>query len=74
MDRLRAMRLLQRVAELGSYARASVELGISSSVASAVIRDLKTHLGVQFLRRTTRSVKPMGEGRRYLERIRVTLS
>ena len=74
MDRLRAMRLFLRVAEMGSYAKASTELGLSSSVASTVIRDLEAHLGVQLLRRTTRSVKPTDEGSRYLERIRVILS
>ena len=74
MDRLRAMRLFQRVAELGSYARASNELGLSSSVASTAIQDLEAHLGIQLLRRTTRSVQPTDEGRRYLERIRVILS
>lgn len=74
MDRLRAMRLFQRVAELGSYAKASTELGLSPSVTSTVIRDLEAHLGVQLLRRTTRSVKPTDEGSRYLERIRVILS
>lgn len=74
MDRLRAMRLFQRVAEMGSFAKASTELGLSTSVASTVIRDLEAHLGVQLLRRTTRSVKPTDEGSRYLERIRVILS
>ena len=74
MDRLRAMHLFQRVAELGSYAKASHELGLSSSVASAAIKDLEAHLGVQLLRRTTRSVRPTDEGARYLERVRVILS
>lgn len=74
MDRLRAMRLFQRVAELGSYAKASHELGLSGSVASTVIKDLEAHLGVQLLRRTTRSVRPTQEGARYLERLRVILS
>jgi LysR family transcriptional regulator for bpeEF and oprC len=74
MDRLRAMHLFQRVAELGSFAKASQDLGVSTSVASTVIRDLEAHLGVQLLRRTTRSVRPTDEGARYLERIRVILS
>jgi LysR family transcriptional regulator for bpeEF and oprC len=74
LDRLRAMTLFQRVAELGSYARASHELGISSSVASAAIKELEAYLGVQLLRRTTRSVRPTDEGARYLERVRVILS
>lgn len=74
MDRLRAMHLFQRVAELGSYARASQESRVSTSVASAVIKDLEAHLGVQLLRRTTRSVRPTDEGMRYLERVRVILS
>lgn len=74
MDRLRSMYLFQRVAELGSYAKASQELGLSSSVASTAIKDLEAHLGVQLLRRTTRSVNPTSEGNRYLERVRVILS
>ncbi len=74
MDRLRAMQLFQRVAELGSFARASRELGLSGSVASNAIKELEAHLGVQLLRRTTRSVKVSEEGRRYLERVRVILS
>ena len=74
MDRLRAMHLFQRVAELGSYARASHELGVSSSVASSAIKELEAHLGIQLLRRTTRSVKTTEEGSRYLERVRVILS
>lgn len=74
MDRLRAMHLFQRVAELGSFARASLDLGISTSVASGTIKELEAHLGVQLLRRTTRSVRPTDEGLRYLERIRVLLS
>ncbi len=74
MDRLRAMHLFQRVSELGSYAKASAELGLSASVASTVVKDLEAYLGVQLLRRTTRSVKPTNEGARYLERIRVILS
>ncbi len=74
MDRIRAMRLFQRVAELGSYAKASQELGLSGSVATTAIKDLEAHLGVQLLRRTTRSVRPTDEGARYLERIRVILS
>lgn len=74
MDRLRAMHLFQRVAELGSYAKASQESRVSTSVTSAVIKDLEAHLGVQLLRRTTRSVRPTDEGLRYLERVRVILS
>ena len=74
MDRLRTMHLFQRVAELRSYAKASHELGVSSSVASIAIKELEAHLGVQLLRRTTRSVHPTEEGNRYLERVRVILS
>lgn len=74
MDRLRAMHLFQRVAELGSFAKACQEIGVSSSVASIVVKDLEAHLGVQLLRRTTRSVRPTSEGTRYLERVRVILS
>jgi LysR family transcriptional regulator for bpeEF and oprC len=74
MDRLRAMNLFQRVAELGSFAKASVDLGLSTSVASGAIKDLEAHLGVQLLRRTTRSVRPTDEGMRYLERLRIILA
>jgi DNA-binding transcriptional LysR family regulator len=46
MDRLGAMRLFTRVAELGSFAAAAQQLGVARSVVTRQIAALEAHLGL----------------------------
>jgi LysR family transcriptional regulator for bpeEF and oprC len=74
MDRLQAMRVFARVAELGSFTRAASELGLSRARVSEAISELERALGVRLLHRTTRSVSLSDDGRQYHERVRQILS
>lgn len=62
-----------RVAELRSFRKAAVALGLSPSALSHTIRNIETKLGVRLLHRTTRSVAPTEAGERLLERLRPAL-
>lgn len=57
------------VAERRSFAKAAVQLGISRSRLSEMIRGLEDRLGVRLLNRTTRSVAPTAAGERLLARL-----
>ncbi|MGE5867053.1 MAG: helix-turn-helix domain-containing protein, partial [Rhizobacter sp.] len=56
MDRLDAMRVLLRVAELGSFTRAADELQLPRATVTHTVQSLEQHLGVRLLNRTTRHV------------------
>lgn len=73
MDHLRAMRVFLRVAELGSLTAASEDLGYAKGAASAILKELERHLGVQLVERTTRSLRLTEDGRAYAERARKIL-
>lgn len=68
MDRLRAMQLYARIVELGSFTRAAEQLDMSRASATALIRQLESHLGASLLQRTTRQVSPTPDGEAYYER------
>jgi LysR family transcriptional regulator for bpeEF and oprC len=68
VDQLIAMRVFNRVAERGSFARAADELDISRAAASAHVAALEKHLGARLLNRTTRSVSLTAEGADFLRR------
>ena len=68
MDRLQAMRIFSRVARLGSFAGASIDLDLSRATVSESVAGLERHLGVKLLSRTTRRVTLTSEGSDYLER------
>lgn len=65
MDRLKAMQLFARIVELGSFTQAAIQLDMSRASATALIRQLESHLGTSLLQRTTRQVSPTQEGESY---------
>jgi LysR family transcriptional regulator, regulator for bpeEF and oprC len=74
MDRLQAMRVFTRVAELGSFTRAASELGLSRARVSEAVSELERALGARLLHRTTRRVSLSDDGRAYHERARQILA
>ena len=74
MDKLNAMEIFSRVAELESFSKAADRLGLAPASVSTAIRNLETHLGVRLLMRTTRKVSLTDDGRAYLERCRRVLA
>lgn len=67
MDQLFCMRVFARVAELGSFARASEDLQIARPTATQAIARLETRLGVRLLHRTTRRLSLTEDGRAFYE-------
>ena len=74
MDRLEAMRLFVRVAELGNFGRAADQSELARSVVTRQIAHLEAHLGVRLLARTTRRVSLTPAGAAYLRRCREILN
>ena len=68
LDSLQSMRMFIRVVELGSFSAAAREENISQPTMSKVIAALERHLGVRLLERTTTSLTPTEEGRRFYAR------
>lgn len=68
LDRIRAIEIFNRIAELKSFARAADCLGISHPVASRLMAELEKELGVQLLHRTTRSVNLTSAGIAFFEK------
>ena len=68
MDRLLAINVFAKVAELGSFARAAERLGISTSACSRHVADLEAHLDTRLLNRTTRRLSLTESGQAFLER------
>jgi DNA-binding transcriptional LysR family regulator len=74
MDRLDAMHLFVRVAELGSFAAVAQQLGVARSVVTRQIAGLEAHLGVKLMARSTRRLSLTSAGTAYLEKCRVILN
>ena len=74
MDRLEAMHLFVRVAELGSFSAVAVQLGLARSVVTRQIAALEAHLGVKLMVRSTRRLALTSAGSSYLEKCRVILN
>lgn len=68
MDTLRSLRIFISVAEHLSLAEAGRRLNISPTTVSRTIAALEKEVGVQLLRRTTRSVRLTDEGADFLRR------
>jgi LysR family transcriptional regulator for bpeEF and oprC len=64
------MRVFNRVADRGSFARAADEMDLSRAAVSAHVAALEKHLGVRLLHRTTRKVSLTSEGTEFLQRSR----
>jgi DNA-binding transcriptional LysR family regulator len=66
-DQLSAVAALARVVHYGSFTRAAVELGVSTSALSQTIRSLEARAGIRLLNRTTRRVAVTQAGQQFLE-------
>lgn len=74
MDKIHAMQLFIRVAELESFSRAADTLGLPKGSVSRQIQALEGLLGTRLLHRTTRRVQLTQDGMVYYERCRDLLA
>ncbi|ATG02915.1 MULTISPECIES: LysR family transcriptional regulator [Lelliottia] len=74
MDKIHAMQLFIRVAELESFSRAADTLGLPKGSVSRQIQALENLLGTQLLHRTTRRVSLTQDGMVYYERAKDLLA
>lgn len=74
MDKLQAIEIFAKVAELKSFTAAASVLNLSRTVVSDRVKDLETELGVRLLQRTTRRVTLTEPGAAFLERVRIGLA
>ena len=74
MDKIHAMQLFLRVAELESFSRAADSLGLPKGSVSRQIQALENGLGTQLLHRTTRRVSLTQDGMVYYERAKDLLA
>ncbi|WP_203293564.1 LysR family transcriptional regulator [Maricaulis parjimensis] len=70
MDRLKAMSILVRVVDTGSFSAASRALDIPLATVSRQVTELETHLGTRLLNRTTRTLALTDSGEAYLRAAR----
>jgi DNA-binding transcriptional LysR family regulator len=68
VDRLVAMQAFVKVAETGSFTRASEALDVPKATVSRLVQALETQLQVRLLHRTTRALQLTAEGAAYFER------
>lgn len=68
MNRLDAMQIFVRVAELASFTKAAESMGLPKASVSTAVQQLETELGARLLNRTTRKVEMTQDGRAFYER------
>ncbi len=68
MNRLDAMQIFVRVAELASFTRAAESLGLPKASISTSVQQLESLLGTRLLHRTTRRVQLTLDGQIFYER------
>ncbi|MEX0297926.1 MAG: LysR family transcriptional regulator [Kordiimonas sp.] len=73
MDKLRAMKLYTRLADLGSFTKVADELNASKSMISKEITRLEQEVGARLINRTTRRLQLTDIGEGYLARCRKLL-
>jgi DNA-binding transcriptional LysR family regulator len=74
MDKLQAMRIFVRVAELNSFSGVAQQFGVARSVVTRQVAALENHLGTKLMARSTRRLTLTSEGVNYLEKCRVILN
>ncbi|WP_430462161.1 LysR family transcriptional regulator [Thalassolituus sp. LLYu03] len=74
MNKLRAIQLFVRLADLGSFTRLAEQMNTSKSMISKEISRLEDDLGVRLLHRTTRNLQLTQAGEGYLQRARDILA
>jgi DNA-binding transcriptional LysR family regulator len=74
MNRIEAMHIFARVAELASFTKAADSLGLPKASASTAVQHLEAQLGTQLLHRTTRRVQLTHDGQRFYERCKDVLA
>jgi DNA-binding transcriptional LysR family regulator len=74
MDRLDAMRLFVRVAEMGSFSAVAQQLDMARSVVTRQVAALEAHLGTKLIARSTRRLSLTSAGATYLEQCRDILN
>ncbi len=74
MDKLRAMQLFVRLADLGSFTKVAEQVDSSKSMVSKEIARLEADIGARLLHRSTRNVHLTQAGEGYLQRAREILS
>jgi DNA-binding transcriptional LysR family regulator len=73
VDRLDALRLFVRAAEMGSFSKAAAEANVGQPAASRTISALEERYGARLFNRTTRSLSLTEAGRSALEHARAVL-
>ena len=68
MNRLEAMQIYVRVAELASFTQAADSLGLPKASISTAVKQLETLVGTRLLHRTTRNVQMTQDGILFYER------
>jgi DNA-binding transcriptional LysR family regulator len=69
-----AMQAFVKVADVGSFAQAAAQLGVSTSVVTRHVSSLEQHLGIRLFQRTTRKVVLTEAGAQYADGCRVLLA
>lgn len=69
MDRLTALTVFRRTVDVGSFAEAGRQLGLSPAAISKNISELEAHLSARLLHRTTRRMSLTEAGTLYYERV-----
>ncbi len=73
MEKLTALNIFRRVAELQSFSAAARELDLSNAAISKNVRELEAELGVRLINRTTRRLHLTEAGALYLTRTNAIL-
>ncbi|MFJ5446713.1 LysR family transcriptional regulator [Methylobacillus methanolivorans] len=74
MDKLHAMTVFTRVAELSSFTQAANSLGLPKGSISMAVQNLEGHLGTRLLQRTTRKVVLTHDGQVFYQRCKDLLT